>query len=120
MNGEEVPVTQEELEQYPVPEVPPPAPAPALESVLGLILNELKGLKADNDSLRRDQAELRERLEQSSVVLGPGVAHTSDPIIQQTGGPNFARRVTLVTRPVQDSPQDYRNLVQTNDLRLPS
>lgn len=99
----------------------PAPPAPKLEELLGLVLSELKGLKEDNLALRRDQMELREKLEQSSIELGPGVSHTHiDPIIAQTGGPNFARRVTLVTRPVADSPHEYKNLIQTNDLRLPS
>ncbi len=115
MNGEEIPVTAEELEQHPSETLPE---KPSLEGMLTQMIAQLNDLKADNQALRREQVELRSQLEQGTLA-GPGINHTSDPNTPIVGDERYARHVTLITRPVQDNPGDYKYLVSTSDLRLP-
>lgn len=114
--------TEENVPVNPVEELSPvietPTTAPTVEGLLAQMMAQLAEMHKDNQALRAEQAHLREQLEQNNLVAY-GISHTNDPVIQATGGPNYARRVTLITRPVQDSPQDYKNLVSTADLRLP-
>lgn len=104
-------------------EIPPPYEGclpspPSMESLLNAVIMELKAIRAESASIRKDQALLREQVEQRAVA-GPGVNVTIDPNTPNVEDSQFARRVTLTTRPVQENPQDYQRKVKTDSLRLP-
>lgn len=92
-------------------QVPPPLPEPSVTDLLKILIGEVQGLKKEN-------AELSTRLDElGEAKAAPGVDVTFDPNTPNVGGPQYARRVTLVTRPVADAPEDYKNCVSPNSLR---
>lgn len=70
---------------------------------LNKILQQLEELKAEN--VRLNEKQINQERQAAS-----GVRHTSDTSVN-LNGVTAARSVTIRTRPVQDSPEDYINVV---------
>lgn len=104
----------EEINQSPTPEVS----APTETSVLAEIMKTLASMQETQKQLQEENKVLREAVkvsaeEQYSLpghlrVDGAGVPHN----------PDAARSVTIVTRPVRDSPHQYQNIVDPGGLSV--
>lgn len=96
------------------------ASPPSTEVILTQILTAMQGLVAEVGAIKKDQAELREKVEQAPT-FAPGMEHfnkVQDPAV--SGRPMFARQVTLATRPVVESPEEFQHCVSPGSLMRPS
>lgn len=92
-----------------------PQEKPTLEGLLTTLITEVRGLRADNETLRHEQAELREKVEQGASLAAEGIQHTFDPAT--SGRRDVARHVTIRTRPVVDDPEHYRDVTDPSPVR---
>lgn len=78
------------------------------------IVARLEELNSKLLGLETENSQLREKITSSDPGPGPGVGYTLDSALGDLRGrAQFARSVTIATRPVQDNPSLYPNATFT-------